>query len=498
MPLSITRRFTRLYVLALLGVALLSIFGQILVQITLKNHLNDSWVVNYAGRQRFQSQLITKNVVLLTQATIPIDTAFYLTNLKVVLSNWESYHEGLKKGEIKNSEIIVNNSIEIQTLFTDIDKHFYVVTNNVHKIISLLESGRRNDKEMQTAIQVVLANEFLFLNKMDKIVFQYDKEARLKVEKLQRMEFLLISCTLIILLLEGFFVFRPAVNTLKKTILQLLDSEKKKTRINHELSIINAQLTHSNQLLEDTKEELLQATQQRHQQELNEHKVKTIALLQGQEEERKRISRELHDGIGQTLTVMKLLSEKIKNVESLSEKEKTAFFDLKSMVFSTIQEVRNISHDLMPAVLSDFGLASALKDLAERYTKSTSAKIDLKIELPTQRLDKSLEVNIFRIAQEALTNAIKHSQATEIKLRVAQNHKQLVFSLIDNGVGFLVGENKSKVAKSGSKTTYGLQNMKQRAHLLNAQLLITSEVGKGTKITMRMDKEMGMKTLKSN
>lgn len=488
LPLSIARRFTRLYVLALLGVAFLSIFGQILVQFTLKNHLNDSWVVNYAGRQRFQSQLITKNVVLLSQTTIPIDTAFYLANLKMVLNNWETYHEGLKKGEIKNSDIIVHNSAEIQQLFADIDQHFYLVNHNVRKIIALLESGKKNDAEMKVAIQIVLANEFSFLNKMDKIVFQYDKESRAKVEELQKMEFLLITCTLVILLLEGFFVFRPAVNALKKTILQLLESEKKKTLVNQELSIINNQLTRSNQLLEDTKEELLQATQQRYQQELNEHKIRTIALLQGQEEERKRISRELHDGIGQTLTVMKLLSEKIKNVESLSEKEKAAFLDLKSMIFSTIQEIRNISHDLMPTVLSDFGLASALKDLVERYAKSTTAKIHLEIGLPTQRLDKNLEISIFRIAQEALTNAVKHSQATEIKLKVAQNHKHLVFLLADNGVGFQVGESKQKATKNGSATTYGLQNMKQRAHLINAQLQISSAVGRGTKVMISMGK----------
>ncbi|SFE55728.1 histidine kinase [Thermoflexibacter ruber] len=485
-PLTIARRFTRLYVLALLGVALLSILGQILVQFTLKNHLNDSWVVNYAGRQRFQSQLITKNVVLLNQTTIPIDTTFYLMNLKTVLNNWESYHEGLKSGKIKNSSIIVPNTPEIYQLFADIDPHFYLVKNNVKKIITMLENHKADDTTMKEAIRTVLANEFLFLHKMDRIVFQYDKNAREKVKTLQQIEFLLITFTLIILLLEGFFVFRPAVNTLRKTILQLLESEKKKTLINQELSMINNQLKHSNQLLEATKEELLQATQKRYQQELNEHKITTIALLQGQEEERKRISRELHDGIGQTLTVMKLLAEKIKNLESLSAKEKVVFLELKSMIFKTIQEVRNISHDLMPTVLSDFGLASALKDLVERYAKITSAKITSEIDLPMQILDKNTEINIFRIAQEALTNAVKHSKATEIKLKVVQNQKYLVFLLVDNGIGFQLGEYKSEITKGKSNATYGLQNMKQRASLINAQLQIVSVMDRGTKVMLKI------------
>jgi two-component system, NarL family, sensor histidine kinase DegS len=485
MPLAIARRFTRLYVLALLGVALLSIFGQVLVQFTLKNHLDDSWVVNYAGRQRFQSQLITKNVILLTQADLTIDTTFYLNNLKTVLANWENYHEGLKTGEIKNSGIVVNNSDSIQWLFKEVDKHFYLVNSNVKKVIAFLEQGKAGKEEIKASIQIILANEYAFLSKMDRIVFQYDKEARAKVEQLQRIELFLISFTILILLLEGFFVFRPAVEALKKNILQLLATENKTATINEELSLANQELKRSNQLLEDTKEELLQATQQRYQQELKEHKIRTIALLQGQEEERKRISRELHDGIGQTLTVMKLLSEKVKNVDCLSEKEKAALLELKGMVFSTIQEVRHISHDLMPTVLSDFGLASALKDLVERYAKNTPATIKLDLDLPSQRLDKNLEISIFRIAQEALTNAIKHAQATEIKLKIGQTHKHLFLLLTDNGIGFQMIDQKQKAVKNGKSTTYGLQNMKQRAHLINANLEIASEVGKGTKISLR-------------
>ncbi len=485
-PLKVTHQFTRLYIFALLGVALLSIIGQVLVQFALQSHLNDSWVINNAGRQRFQSQLMVKNMLLLTQTKIPIDTSFYLANLKTVLGNWEDYHQILKNGKKKEKGIMISNSDTIKHLFAAIDKHFYLVSTHLKKVIAFLEKGEKDEKVMLSSIPIILENELAFLNKMDMIVFQYDTQARAKVERLQKIEFFLILCTLFILLLEGFFVFRPAVNTLKKIMLQLIDSEQKKTKINQELYATNEQLTQSNQLLEATREELVQATEQRYLQELHEHKIRSMALLQGQEEERKRISRELHDGIGQTLTVMKLLSEKVKNTDSLPEKEKTAFLELKSMVFTTIQEIRNISHDLMPTVLGDFGLASALKDLVERYAQHTEAKINLQTILHEKRFDKILEISIFRIAQEALTNAVKHANASEIELKVVQKNNYLLFLLVDNGVGFQIREEKSKNYKNNSNISHGLQNMKQRANLINARLKVFSTVGKGTKVVMRL------------
>jgi signal transduction histidine kinase len=518
MKISVSEHFRRLYILALSSVAFLTILGQILIQVSLRSQSYDSWLINRAGRQRFQSQYIAKSVLLLKHSRTHADTLTQLNNLKKVLSNWERYHHLLISGNIEDFKIQVANSDSIQRLFSQIDPHFRVISENTRQLMGMFEEpASYNEAEAEKCINNIFANEDIFLSMMDKIVFQYDKEAKEKVEKLKNTEFLLLSITLIVLLAEGLFIFRPAVSMLSLTIQQLTEAEKSTKAANFELQSANHQLQYINQLVEesnsqlaisnkkleesnsqlaeanekltdsnarlaDTQAKLLHESALRHEQEVNQQKLSTAALIQGQEEERKRISRELHDGLGQMLTGLKLLSEGIKSSDLLPEKEQRLFKDLKNLVLDTIQETRSISNNLMPAVLSDFGIESALRDLTDQYAKNSEAELSFHSNLNGKRFDKNYETGIYRIAQEALHNAIKHSQADAIYMEILLKNNYLELMIEDNGIGFK--KTRGKKPKNGA--SQGLSNIQERARLMNAQVEIISGVGEGTKIWLSL------------
>ncbi|PKK34635.1 hypothetical protein BWI96_21090 [Siphonobacter sp. SORGH_AS_0500] len=148
-------------------------------------------------------------------------------------------------------------------------------------------------------------------------------------------------------------------------------------------------------------------------------RIRTAALLEGQEEERKRLAQELHDGVGQLLTGIRLQIELLQNA-SYTDKEKISYQVLKELVLETIETVRQISYDLMPSVLTDFGLVSALRLLSEKITKISGIKVRFNSgEFPI-RLSSAIEVNLYRIVQEAINNSLKYAKASVIDITLTE------------------------------------------------------------------------------
>lgn len=471
MPLRIPKRFTRLYITALSLVAFLTILGQILVQNTLNDGLNDSWLVNFAGRQRFQSQLIAKTALLLTQRPDLAEKNTQITEFKDVLADWESHHNQLRTGDLRDISATYVNSDTVKAMFVDIEPHFQAIQQNAHLVLKWMEKPG-DSLAIDASVRNIFAHELIFLHKMNQIVFQYDKEAKEKVTRLRRIELWLMGLTLIILLLEGLFIFRPAVEKLRETIAQLMDAREKTIDANRELQ-------RAYQQLRDTQAQLLDATQMRHQQEIKEHKIRASALLQGQEEERKRLSKEMHDGVGQMLTGLKLISENFGEPTEWSLRDRRNMQDLRTVIGQTIQEVRTISHNLMPTVLNDFGIDLALKQLVDSTARNTTAQMTFISNLKEKRLDRNVEIGLYRIAQEAINNAVKHAEATQISLEVSLSNKKAVLRVKDNGKGFNLTGRKSKASVS---PTNGLRNLHERAHLLDGTLKINSAIGRGTEV----------------
>jgi len=471
MPIRIPKRFTRLYITALSLVAFLTILGQILVQNTLKDGLNDSWLVNFAGRQRFQSQLIAKTALLLTQRPDLADQSPQLEELKRVLADWEDHQDQLQTGNLRDISATYVNSDTVRAMFVDIEPHFRAIQQNAHSVLKWMEKPE-DSTGIDLAVRNIFAHELIFLHKMNQIVFQYDKEAKEKVTRLRRIELWLMALTLVILLLEGLFIFRPAVGKLRETIIQLMDAREN-------TMIANRELKAAYQQLRDTQAQLLEATQLRHQQEIKEHKIRASALLQGQEEERKRLSKEMHDGVGQMLTGLKLIAENFAETKEWSPRDLRNAQDLRNVISQTIQEVRTISHNLMPTVLNDFGIDLALKQLMDSTARNTNAKMTFTSNLKEKRLDRNVEVGLYRIAQEAINNAVKHSEATQISLDVSLGNKKVTLRVTDNGKGFNAARRKSTAPNA---STNGLRNLHERAHLLDGVLKINSTIGRGTEV----------------
>jgi signal transduction histidine kinase len=199
-------------------------------------------------------------------------------------------------------------------------------------------------------------------------------------------------------------------------------------------------------------------------------KSRTAALLEGQELERRRITLDLHDGVGQLLTAIRM---RVELVEGNEERKK----EIMALINETIAEVRRISYNVMPQALVDYGLKAALEGLCDTIRKYSGVKVDFNyVETGEVQPDFDVSIAIFRIAQEALNNVLKHAGATQVDLHLALSPEQVYLIVADNGQGFDPGDLKKDEAG------YGLRNMKERARLLNGDFDVNSTPGQGTVI----------------
>lgn len=200
------------------------------------------------------------------------------------------------------------------------------------------------------------------------------------------------------------------------------------------------------------------------------------AILNTEENERNRVAKDLHDGLGNKLTGIKInLSTWAKNHEIKDIELENILSQLDG---STI-ELRQIARNIMPQVLLRFGLKAAIEELCESVT---STKLDIYFEATGIENDIGLneQITIYRIVQETLANALKHSQATEFLLQCIQNERRFYITAEDNGIGFDVA------ALTGSRGL-GINNIRNRVTHLNGKMEIISEPGKGTIINIELD-----------
>lgn len=213
------------------------------------------------------------------------------------------------------------------------------------------------------------------------------------------------------------------------------------------------------------------------------------ALIRSQEEERTRISRELHDEIGQSLTAISL---NLKTIQSQPNDEKllsTRLSDAHNLVKKTIEDIHRFSTDLRPAILDDLGLIPACKNTIEDFRKLTGIKTSVNISHAIKNLDPETKTVIFRALQESLNNVVKHSQADEVKVSLQVESGYLVLHVSDNGIGFHPGENAAgegdKRSDSPMGVGIGLVGMRERAQLVGGSCTLNSAPGSGTTIIVK-------------
>jgi len=206
-------------------------------------------------------------------------------------------------------------------------------------------------------------------------------------------------------------------------------------------------------------------------------------ISQAHEEERKRIARELHDDTIQTMIAVSRRLDDVTSRDSATLKEVlNSLGQLRGDIDKALIRTRRFIQDLRPPTLEYLGLVAALRELATQVQEQSGIEMNLKVEGRERRFTSEEELLIYRIAQEALRNVWRHSQATKAELIIEFNEEKTVVVISDNGRGCEVGES-SEFLKAGK---LGLMGMKERAHLLGSTLEVRSKPGKGTRVTIEL------------
>ena len=220
--------------------------------------------------------------------------------------------------------------------------------------------------------------------------------------------------------------------------------------------------------------------------EANEREFRRLgrAVWRVQEDERRRLARELHDGLGQNLTALKhrlgqIGSELTPEQSGLRGKLDTAL----ALCATALADTRNLSRLLRPPILDDLGLEPALNWLARSVQETVGMAVVVEIE-PLPELDGELQTLLFRVAQEALNNAGKHAAATSVLVRLVVRNRQLQLQVIDDGHGF----DAAKVATAGGS---GLGSMRERLRLYGGQLELRASPGNGTRLRATIPLDAG-------
>jgi len=476
-------RLTRLYTATLLGLALLLTIAEVITQWQIDKFQDELWVIRYTATQRHQSQQIAKKAIQLADTPDSVAFRAIQRELATYFKTIEQSHIDGRNGLVRDSigqlsARVVENSNEVKQRYENVKPHFEALQTSIRQLLRLKNPGDMRTLTARASLGLLLANETPFLEKIDLVVKQYTSELRQKLARLQRVELGLHLLTLCTLAAIAFFIFRPAARRLRQTIDRLVAAEKR-------TADVNRKLTSTNKSLKKARQQLFEATKVQFQQQINEQKSRTAYLMAGQEEERKRLSRELHDGLGQMLTAIKFQVEGLETRLTNEGVVNPNLSALKTLITQTIQETRSISNNLMPSVLSDFGLIPGLRMLVDNHNRTENeAGQALTIHLQadewlsdrSQRLDKNIEITLYRVCQEAVTNAIRHGKASKISIQLFEKDQYLHLTVTDNGEGFKT----QRLLKEPHGQ--GVHNIHERIKLLNGIFKLNSTPGKGTKL----------------
>lgn len=202
------------------------------------------------------------------------------------------------------------------------------------------------------------------------------------------------------------------------------------------------------------------------------------ASILSQEKERKRIAKDLHDGIGSKLNVILLSLHRVNNLVSDLPKVATTIQDSLNLLNNTVGRTRRIAHGLLPPTLESFGLVTAIEELCDDYRRTQTLAVNFELVANESIvLDKTVELHLFRVLQELFLNSTKHGQATQIAIFLNQATSSIQLTYQDNGNGFDKDEFKEKKG-------LGMQNIESRLKLINAQWKLFSAIGEGVKVTI--------------
>jgi two-component system sensor histidine kinase UhpB len=222
-------------------------------------------------------------------------------------------------------------------------------------------------------------------------------------------------------------------------------------------------------------------------QQAEQLRLLSTRLAEAQEAERRRIARELHDQVGQNLTVLGINLNTLRpHLAQAPEEAQTCLNDSLGLVKQTTGRIRGVMADLRPPELDDYGLLSALRWYADHIGARTGLVIAVQGEDIRPRLSSQQETAFFRIAQEALTNVVKHAQATQATVTLEASGQRVRMTIADDGVGF----DPASLEMTNETPHWGLLTMKERAQAIEARWCVESSPGGGTRVVVEMTRHL--------
>lgn len=373
------------------------------------------------------------------------------------------------------------NIIDIQTLETIFNSMVRVMDQSKNDIFIISEQSRKSFEDMQNELAEVKADISRVITEGDYLEdmtrrsrtrladvsknFTNYSEAQVR-ESYEVANDLLVRLSINQMEEKQLRIRRDELDRRLRALLETIE------RANHLVNQVTTVINYLNMDLKDVGEALETA---RHKQEFG------IRIIQAQEEERKRISRDIHDGPAQMLANVMIRSGLIEKTfnEKGPEQALLELTDLKEMVRGALYEVRRIIYDLRPMALDDLGLIPTLKkylSTVEEYEQDV--EIHFRNNGQEHRFKSEYEVSIFRLVQESVSNALKHGESKDIWVKIEWLRDIMNIIIRDSGKGFNQNEVRDK--------SFGLIGMRERVELLKGDMTITSTIGNGTTIYFRI------------
>lgn len=287
------KKITRIYVVALFLIGLLTVASQLLVRYVLKNQSADSRVINIAGRQRMLSQKLTKTTLIVYQADNEADFTKRHKELQEIVKLWEKSHKALQFGDTSLQIPANNNSETVKEMFILMEPHFLAIKNAAEQLAAYnFQTPKENFKPK---LAEIIENEPNFLRIMNEITFQYDKEAVAKIETLKTIELALMFITLLALLLEAVLIFRPAISKIDLYFEQVQISNRELSQTNDQLTASQEELRSYIEELHATEEEIRQNAEEL--ASINDNLIEQKQIIEYQKELITQRSKNITDSI---------------------------------------------------------------------------------------------------------------------------------------------------------------------------------------------------------
>ncbi|MEK8131727.1 sensor histidine kinase [Paenibacillus filicis] len=358
-----------------------------------------------------------------------------------------------------------------------------VMENSKYQVFEICESVRAEREALNNELQLVIEETKRMIDTVDRFEVEY-RRSRVRLTEVSR-DFKRFNEEDIRTAYEAATQLQAQLAIHREKELHLKhrrdDLQKRIKNVDRQLERAETLVSQFNVVLEYLSGDLNQVT--RLLESAKNRQLLGLKIILAQEEERKRIAREIHDGLAQNMANMVLRTE---ITERMLAKEaysavKEELNDLKFSVRSGIEEVRKIIFNLRPMALDDLGLVPTLRKFVQDFEEK--AKISTRFEMIGKeiRLPSGMEVAVYRLVQETFSNVLKHAQATHVTLELTFQQQMIKLTVSDNGVGFAADTIDKKITKGSH---YGIMGMRERVELLEGRLEFQSAVGAGTKFSM--------------